>query len=84
MNWFEGVDALVSTTANTEVLLDNQAMSPYDYARTPAITEILRDFIEETYKTADDNHPVVRTIEHHFSTTGRRHHTLPPPSDMRA
>lgn len=58
-NWFEGVDALISGAANTEILLDLKGLSPYDYARVGVISELLSEYIEEKYKQADETHPVI-------------------------
>ena len=57
-NWFEGVDTLISA-GDTEVLLDAQGHSAYDYARVPEIAELIRDYIEDRHVVVDDSHPVV-------------------------
>jgi len=59
VSWFEGVEALVS--AGASVLHDARGQSAYDYARTPEITDVLREYIADSYRDTGDPvrvHPV--------------------------
>ncbi|CAG9463280.1 unnamed protein product [Pedinophyceae sp. YPF-701] len=58
LSWFEGVDVLLSMP-NALLLRDAAGCTPLDYARTPDVLELLRDYVDAQYPEAADDHPVV-------------------------
>mmetsp|Transcript_19877 Transcript_19877/g.64680 ORF Transcript_19877/g.64680 Transcript_19877/m.64680 type:complete len:1695 (-) Transcript_19877:99-5183(-) len=56
--WLDGVDGLLGPEVETKMMRDAEGFTALDYARTPDIFELLRDFVEKVYSDFTPDHPV--------------------------
>lgn len=57
-NWQEGVEALLAPTYDCHLTRDERGCSPFDYARSPEIIGLLKEYIEQKYTEFTAEHPI--------------------------